>query len=167
MASSSARCRTTTIRRPTRRIKSVGALRKRLDLFANIRPAKTREGFPARCGKTDRSRRGTRRTPRGSMPTATCFAGSGEFMPTADLALAVRKVFRARLDAHRRADFASDAAAPACHGGAQSNVLTRLRRVVPRMHPRGRGALSTSKIRRERSSTRWRRCWCATRAHST
>src|SRR5687767_10945208 len=28
-----------------------GALRTRLDLFANIRPAKTRAGFPARCGK--------------------------------------------------------------------------------------------------------------------
>src|SRR5947209_2465207 len=28
-----------------------GALRKRLDLFANIRPAKTRAQFPARCGK--------------------------------------------------------------------------------------------------------------------
>src|SRR6185295_16335776 len=28
-----------------------GALRKRLDLFANIRPAKTRADFPARCGK--------------------------------------------------------------------------------------------------------------------
>ena len=29
-------------------INASGALRKRLDLFANIRPAKTREGFPAR-----------------------------------------------------------------------------------------------------------------------
>src|SRR5262249_34477064 len=27
-----------------------GELRKRLDLFANIRPAKSRGGFPARCG---------------------------------------------------------------------------------------------------------------------
>src|SRR5258708_3439013 len=31
-----------------------GALRKRLDLFANIRPATTREGFPARCGSRRR-----------------------------------------------------------------------------------------------------------------
>src|SRR3954471_22293531 len=28
-----------------------GTLRKRLDLFANIRPARTRAGFSARCGK--------------------------------------------------------------------------------------------------------------------
>ena len=28
-----------------------GQLRKRLDLFANIRPAKSRPGFPPRCGK--------------------------------------------------------------------------------------------------------------------
>src|SRR5262245_15439104 len=28
-----------------------GALRKRLDLFANIRPAKSRADFPPRCGK--------------------------------------------------------------------------------------------------------------------
>src|SRR3712207_1641995 len=28
-----------------------GELRKRLDLFANIRPARTRGGFPPRCGR--------------------------------------------------------------------------------------------------------------------
>ena len=29
-----------------------GELRKRLDLYANIRPARSREGFPPRCGKS-------------------------------------------------------------------------------------------------------------------
>jgi len=28
-----------------------GELRKRLDLYANIRPARSREGFPPRCGR--------------------------------------------------------------------------------------------------------------------
>jgi len=108
-----------------------GALRKRLDLFANIRPAKTREGFPARCGKPI-DLVVVRENTEGFMPTATCSAGSGEFMPTADLALAVRKVSREGLDAHRRSRISPrDAAAPACHGGAQSQCAARLRRVVP------------------------------------
>ena len=33
-----------------------GELRKRLDLYANIRPARSREGFPPRCGIAGRSR---------------------------------------------------------------------------------------------------------------
>ncbi len=52
-----------------------GALRKQLDLFANIRPARTRGGNPPRCGS----------------PVDLVIA----FMPTPDLALAVRKVTRA------------------------------------------------------------------------
>ena len=33
-----------------------GELRKRLDLYANIRPARSRAGFPPRCGSAGRSR---------------------------------------------------------------------------------------------------------------
>jgi 3-isopropylmalate dehydrogenase len=57
-----------------------GELRKRLDLFANIRPARSRGGFPPRCG---------------APVDLSMFLGSGEFMPTPDLALSVRKITRA------------------------------------------------------------------------
>ena len=70
-----------------------GALRKRLDLFANIRPAKTREGFPARCGKPV-DLVVVRENTEGFYADRNMFAGSGEFMPTPDLALAVRKITR-------------------------------------------------------------------------
>jgi 3-isopropylmalate dehydrogenase len=70
-----------------------GALRKRLDLFANIRPAKTREGFPARCGKPV-DLVVVRENTEGFYADRNMFAGSGEFMPTQDVALAVRKVTR-------------------------------------------------------------------------
>jgi len=70
-----------------------GALRKRLDLFANIRPAKTRAGFPARCGKPV-DLVVMRENTEGFYADRNMFQGSGEFMPTADLALAVRKITR-------------------------------------------------------------------------
>lgn len=70
-----------------------GALRKRLDLFANIRPAKTREGFPARCGKAV-DLVVVRENTEGFYADRNMFQGSGEFMPTKDVALAVRKITR-------------------------------------------------------------------------
>jgi len=70
-----------------------GALRKRLDLFANIRPAKTREGFPARCGKPV-DLVVVRENTEGFYADRNMFQGVGEFMPTADVALAVRKITR-------------------------------------------------------------------------
>ena len=74
----------------------------------------------------------------------------------------------ARLDAHRRGSVsARAAAAQARHRRAQGERAARLRRAVPRMRPRGRGALPAGAATRRRSSTRWRRCWCATRASST
>src|SRR4051812_4888323 len=70
-----------------------GALRKRLDLFANIRPAKTRAEFPARCGKpVDLVI--VRENTEGFYADRNMFQGTGEFMPTADVALAVRKITR-------------------------------------------------------------------------
>jgi isocitrate/isopropylmalate dehydrogenase len=70
-----------------------GALRKRLDLFANIRPARTRADFPPRCGKpVDLVI--VRENTEGFYADRNMFAGSGEFMPTPDLALAVRKITR-------------------------------------------------------------------------
>ena len=71
-----------------------GELRKRLDLFANIRPARTRGGFPARCGSpVDLVI--VRENTEGFYADRSMFVGPGEFMPTPDLALAVRKITRA------------------------------------------------------------------------
>jgi 3-isopropylmalate dehydrogenase len=70
-----------------------GAVRKRLDLFANIRPAKTRAEFPARCGKPV-NLVVVRENTEGFYADRNMFAGNGEFMPTPDLALAVRKITR-------------------------------------------------------------------------
>jgi isocitrate/isopropylmalate dehydrogenase len=71
-----------------------GELRKRLDLFANIRPAKSRGSLPPRCG-TPLDLVVVRENTEGFYADRNMFAGSGEFMPTPDLALAVRKITRA------------------------------------------------------------------------
>jgi 3-isopropylmalate dehydrogenase len=68
-----------------------GALRKRLDLFANIRPAKTREGFPARCGKPV-DLVVVRENTEGFYADRNMFQGTGEFMPVPGVALSVRKI---------------------------------------------------------------------------
>jgi isocitrate/isopropylmalate dehydrogenase len=70
-----------------------GELRKRLDLYANIRPARSREGFPPRCG-TAVDLVIVRENTEGSYADRNMHQGSGEFMPTPDLALAVRKITR-------------------------------------------------------------------------
>jgi isocitrate/isopropylmalate dehydrogenase len=71
-----------------------GALRKRLDLFANIRPARTRAEFPARCGKpVDLVI--VRENTEGFYSDRNMFLGLGEMMPTPDLALSLRKITRA------------------------------------------------------------------------
>src|ERR1700732_2205972 len=70
-----------------------GELRKRLDLFANIRPARTRGGFPPRCGSpVDLVI--VRENTEGFYADRSMFVGMGEFMPTPDLALSVRKITR-------------------------------------------------------------------------
>lgn len=70
-----------------------GVLRKQLDLYANIRPAITVEGLPPRCGQPV-DLVVVRENTEGFYADRSMFAGSGEFMPTEDLALAVRKVTR-------------------------------------------------------------------------
>jgi 3-isopropylmalate dehydrogenase len=71
-----------------------GELRRRLDLFANIRPARSRPGLPARCGR-DIDLVIVRENTEGFYADRSMYVGPGEFMPTADLALSVRKVTRA------------------------------------------------------------------------
>lgn len=70
-----------------------GELRKRLDLFANIRPARTRPGisFPSRIPFDLVI---VRENTEGFYADRSMFVGPGEYMPTPDLALSTRKVTR-------------------------------------------------------------------------
>src|SRR5712671_2174169 len=70
-----------------------GELRKRLDLFANIRPARSRAGLTPRCGR-DIDLVIVRENTEGFYADRSMHMGPGEFMPTPDLALAVRKITR-------------------------------------------------------------------------
>ncbi|MEL6316995.1 MAG: isocitrate/isopropylmalate family dehydrogenase, partial [Pseudomonadota bacterium] len=67
-----------------------GVLRRELDLYANIRPARTRPGPPALGRPMDLVI--FRENTEGFYADRTMHVGTGEFMPTPDLALAVRKV---------------------------------------------------------------------------
>jgi 3-isopropylmalate dehydrogenase len=71
-----------------------GEMRRRLDLFANIRPARSRDGLPPRCGSAV-DLVIARENTEGFYADRSMFLGPGEFMPTADLALSVRKITRA------------------------------------------------------------------------
>jgi 3-isopropylmalate dehydrogenase len=70
-----------------------GELRRRLDLYANIRPARVRPGLPARCVQNI-DLVIVRENTEGFYADRSMFMGPGEFMPTPDLALSVRKVTR-------------------------------------------------------------------------
>jgi isocitrate/isopropylmalate dehydrogenase len=70
-----------------------GELRKRLDLFANIRPARSRAGLPPRCGH-DIDLVIVRENTEGFYADRSMHKGPGEFMPTPDVAVAVRKITR-------------------------------------------------------------------------
>lgn len=86
------------------------ALRINLDLYANVRPSKVFEGLPALARNMDLVI--VRENTEGFYADRTMYAGTGEVMPTPDLALAMRKVtrqgsyrvsaFAARLAAKRR-----------------------------------------------------------------
>ncbi len=64
-----------------------------LDLYANIRPARTRPGFSAPCGKP-LDLVIVRENTEGFYSDRSMFVGPGEFMPTPDLALSIRKITR-------------------------------------------------------------------------
>src|SRR5215468_9604625 len=70
-----------------------GELRKRLDLFANIRPARSRAGLPPRCGR-DIDVVIVRENTEGFYADRSMHMGPGEFMPTPDIAVSVRKITR-------------------------------------------------------------------------
>ena len=65
-------------------------IRKRFDLYANIRPAKSYPGVP--CVGRPMDLVIARENTEGFYADRNMFLGSGEFMPTPDVALAVRKV---------------------------------------------------------------------------
>jgi isocitrate/isopropylmalate dehydrogenase len=71
-----------------------GELRKHLDLYANIRPAFTRDAVPY-PSRVPFDLVIVRENTEGFYADRSMFAGPGEFMPTPDLALATRKVTRA------------------------------------------------------------------------
>ena len=66
-------------------------LRIQLDLFANVRPSRTRDGL-AHWGRTPMDLVIVRENTEGFYADRNMYRGSGEFMPTPDLALSVRKV---------------------------------------------------------------------------
>jgi isocitrate/isopropylmalate dehydrogenase len=68
-------------------------LRKQLDLYANIRPAKSFPGLPPRVGESI-DLVIARENTEGFYADRSMFMGSGEFMPTEDMAVAVRKITR-------------------------------------------------------------------------
>jgi isocitrate/isopropylmalate dehydrogenase len=70
-----------------------GELRKRLDLFANIRPARSRAGLPARCGRNIDVVI-VRENTEGFYADRSMYRGPGEFMLTPDVAVAIRKITR-------------------------------------------------------------------------
>ncbi|WP_197684964.1 isocitrate/isopropylmalate dehydrogenase family protein [Bradyrhizobium canariense] len=71
-----------------------GELRKHLDLFANIRPAFTRDAVPY-PSRVPFDLVIVRENTEGFYADRSMFAGPGEYMPTPDIALSTRKVTRA------------------------------------------------------------------------
>ncbi len=71
-----------------------GALRKRLDLYANVRPAKTPPGMQPRIPGKPVDLVVMRENTEGFYADRNMHVGLGEFMPTPDVALAVRKITR-------------------------------------------------------------------------
>ncbi len=68
------------------------SFRKVFDLFANIRPARTRPGVPSVVKQMDLVI--VRENTEGLYADRNMFMGGGEFMPTEDVALSVRKITR-------------------------------------------------------------------------
>ncbi len=68
-----------------------GDLRIALDLYANIRPSRSREGLP-HWGRTPMDLVIVRENTEGVYADRNMHQGIGEFMPTPDLALSVRKI---------------------------------------------------------------------------
>lgn len=68
-----------------------GELRVALDLYANIRPSRTRDGLP-HWGRTPMDLVIVRENTEGFYSDRNMYWGVGEFMPSSDMALSVRKI---------------------------------------------------------------------------
>lgn len=66
------------------------AVRVKLDLYANIRPARTRPGLPNKVGDFDLVI--MRECTEGFYPDRNMYAGKGEFMPDENMCLSIRKI---------------------------------------------------------------------------
>jgi 3-isopropylmalate dehydrogenase len=84
-----------------------GELRIQLDLFANLRPCRSRKGL-ARWGQTAMDLVIVRENTEGFYSDRNMFWGVGEFMPTQDVALSIRKITKA--GSHRIAKIAFELA---------------------------------------------------------
>ncbi len=69
-----------------------GTVRKKLELYANLRPARSRAGVPD--ARRDLDVLIARENTEGFYADRNMFLGIGEFMPTEDVALSVRKITR-------------------------------------------------------------------------
>jgi 3-isopropylmalate dehydrogenase len=78
-------------------------LRKSLDLFANIRPARTYPGFQLRCGEFDLVI--ARENTEGFYADRNMEAGSGEVLVTKDVAISMRRITRQCSERIARAAF--------------------------------------------------------------
>ena len=81
-----------------------GYFRIALDLWANIRPARSREGL-SHYGRTPMDLVIVRENTEGFYADRNMFQGIGEFMPTEDIALSVRKITRRACERIARAAF--------------------------------------------------------------
>jgi len=72
-------------------VNASAALRIELDLFANVRPSRTREGLQ-HWGRTPMDLVIVRENTEGFYADRNMYSGSGELMPTPDLALSIRRI---------------------------------------------------------------------------
>jgi isocitrate/isopropylmalate dehydrogenase len=79
-------------------------LRIELDLYANIRPARSRPGLP-HWGRTPMDLVVVRENTEGFYSDRNMYLGVGEFMPTPDMALSIRKITAAGSSRIARAAF--------------------------------------------------------------
>jgi len=85
-------------------INASAALRIDLDLFANVRPSRTREPLP-HWGRTPMDLVIVRENTEGFYADRNMYRGSGELMPTPDLALSIRRISAAASARIARAAF--------------------------------------------------------------
>ncbi len=145
-----------------------GELRRRLDLLRQYPAGAEPRRFSAALRRSPVDLVIARENTEGFYADRSMFVGSGEFMPTPDLALAVRKITRAGSTRIAEAAFALAAAPPQeGDGGAQGQRAAGVGRALSRMRARGRRRAFPPCNTRSASWTPWRRCWCATPAPST